>query len=174
MGLCIFFLLSLNGIDMGKSDSPGDLSLSHYKQSSGKCSICHSAPGEIDPGKCLGCHKEIASRIHEKRGYHRDKAEDCGTCHTEHQGRKANIIEFDEKDFDHSETGYKLTGNHSRVNNCRKCHSPDRTVRRKNFSGFLYLKKGCITCHNPPHPGIKDNCTLCHDGVSWIVDNWRW
>ncbi len=171
--LCIIFLLSLYGIETGKSNSPGDLSMSHYKPGSMKCSICHSVPGEADPVKCLDCHKEIASRIRGKRGYHRDKAEDCGTCHTEHQGRKAKIIELDEKDFDHSETGFELKGSHSRIDKCRKCHSPELTVGRKNFTGYLYLKSGCITCHEPPHPGINDNCTSCHDEISWTVDNWR-
>ncbi len=172
-GLGIFLLIGLYGGDKKRGNSPGDLSLSHSHLANQNCATCHSAPGEIRAGKCLSCHDKIASRITEGRGYHQDKGEDCGTCHTEHQGRDSQLIELDEEDFDHSEAGYELRGIHKKIKNCRSCHSSARIVKRKNFTSYLLINNKCTGCHTPPHPGIKEECLSCHDENSWVVDNWR-
>ena len=48
--------------------------------------------------KCLDCHKEVASDVRGKMGYHGRIAErECRTCHTEHRGRDAKVVLLDEK-----------------------------------------------------------------------------
>lgn len=172
-GFGILLLIGAYGSNGEKEVPPGDLGAAHFHLKDLNCSVCHSAPGEINENKCLSCHDKIASRIGKKKGYHKDKNEDCGTCHTEHQGRNSRIIELDENDFDHSETGFELRGMHNKIKNCRSCHSSSRIVKRKHFESYLLLSRDCTGCHSSPHPGTKKNCEQCHDERSWVVDNWR-
>lgn len=150
---------------------PGPLSASHEAKPGPDCAACHSEPGKISPAKCLHCHAEIASRIASHRGFHRDKAEDCGTCHAEHQGRDAKLVPLDPADFDHSETGAVLEGAHLRIDpkSCETCHAKDRVLPRQFGRSYLLKTAGCGGCHPTPHPGREDNCLACHNQVSWFV-----
>ena len=153
---------------------PGPLSASHAtKPGEADCAACHSAPGKIAPAKCLACHTEIASRIASQKGYHRDKADDCGVCHAEHQGRQANIVPLDPADFDHAETGADLQGAHLRHTACDDCHTPANGYPRGQGRSYLLKAPGCRGCHHSPHPGGQDRCLACHDQNSWAVGRWR-
>src|SRR5512141_2131285 len=104
---------------------PGPLSAAHAsKPGETDCAACHVSPGKIGPAKCLACHSELATRIAAHRGFHRDTAEDCGTCHAEHQGRQADLLSLDPQDFDHTETGADLQGAHLKIKTCETCHAP--------------------------------------------------
>ena len=149
---------------------PGPLSASHAsKPGEGDCSACHVSPGKTGPAKCLACHTEIASRIAAHRGFHRDKAEDCGVCHAEHQGRQADLLNLDPADFDHAETGADLQGAHLKVKSCETCHAPANVLPRKFGRSYLLKAAGCKGCHQSPHPGRQDRCLSCHDQDSWFV-----
>jgi hypothetical protein len=150
---------------------PGPLSTSHAsKPGEGDCSACHIAPGKIGPAKCLACHTEIASRIAAHKGFHRDKPDDCGVCHAEHQGRQAQLLPLDPSDFDHSETGAELAGAHLRTKTCDTCHTPASSYPRSHGRSYLLKVPGCRGCHTPPHPGRQEQCLACHDQNSWAVD----
>jgi hypothetical protein len=132
------------------------------------CEACHGSPGEIAPERCLACHDEIATRIAEGRGYHRDKAEGCGTCHTEHQGPDAKLVPLDPGDFDHDETGFVLEGGHARVKGCGPCHEGAAALRRSIGRSYLLRDARCSACHVSPHPGRQEECLACHS-----MDGWR-
>jgi len=166
--LLLVFQIGMNA----EKDPPGELSLSHSHLKQGSCTACHSGPGEISAAKCFVCHDAVADRIKQKRGYHSDKEGDCGTCHGEHRGKNSRLVELDEKDFDHAETGFELKGNHRDIKNCRTCHSPERLIKREQYCGYLLRTGSCIGCHSSPHPGIKVNCRSCHNESSWVIDNW--
>ncbi len=155
-------------------DAPGPLSLSHA-ESVGitHCMKCHNEDFEVPHTRCLSCHKEIAQRIAEERGYHRDKSEECSMCHTEHAGEDTLLIVLDPEDFDHDETGAILEGPHSTITDCRVCHRSDNTIPRKKSLSYLYLKTGCAACHAVPHPGRQGKCLDCHTQQSWRVNFWR-
>lgn len=150
---------------------PGALSASHAAKPGPDCAACHVAKGQIAPAKCLACHTEIASRIAAGRGFHRDKADDCGTCHAEHQGRDVDLTHLDPADFDHAETGADLQGAHLKVDakSCETCHAKDRVLPRQFGRSFLLKTPGCRGCHASPHPGHEDLCLSCHTQASWSV-----
>lgn len=174
----LLFVLSLSFLSAVKISrditAQKNLSRSHsHIKGKNSCTNCHSKPGEADSAKCLSCHSEIKIRIKNGNGYHRDKGEDCSACHAEHSGPDADLTDLDESDFDHSETGYLLKGKHQKISQCRKCHSPSRVLPRKQTISYLLKDNKCKTCHEPPHPGIKSNCSECHSNDSWKIDPWN-
>ena len=175
-GLGLVAALALSPAAAGRTQAgqemPGPLSASHASKPGTDCSACHVAPAEVGPAKCLACHTEIASRIAVDAGFHRDKAQDCGTCHAEHQGREHNLLPLDPSDFDHSETGADLRGAHRKIeikNNCDACHAQATSLPRHSGRSYLLKVPGCRGCHTPPHPGRQDDCLACHDQNSWSV-----
>ena len=172
-GLGLILALILSPVARGSGapqKMPGPLSASHASApGEGDCSVCHVAPGKTGPAKCLACHAEIASRIAAHRGFHRDKAEDCGVCHAEHQGGQADLLSLDPKDFDHAETGADLQGAHLRIKTCETCHAPANVLPRKYGRSYLLKVAGCKGCHQSPHLGKQDDCVSCHDQDSWSV-----
>ncbi len=153
------------------SDAPGPLSAFHAERPGIKaCSSCHTPEGESAPAKCLSCHTEIALRIKEGRGFHRDKAEGCGACHAEHQGPDAKLVPLDPGDFDHGETGFALEGAHARVRECGACHYGKAAFRRTLWRSYLLRDARCSACHDAPHPGRQEECLTCHSGADWRID----
>jgi hypothetical protein len=154
-------------------DAPGPLSAAH-KDSPGlkNCGQCHNNDLEVIPQKCLTCHQEMASRISANRGFHRDKAEDCAVCHTEHGGDETKLVDWNVEDFDHEETGYTLLGKHKTVADCLFCHTKENSFPRKTTRSFILKESRCLSCHAPQHPGQQDNCQTCHGQNNWRVEIW--
>ncbi len=150
--------------------SPGDLTQSHADlEGIRNCTKCHTLGDKVSNQKCLECHKEIAVRIDELKGYHASKeviGKDCATCHSEHHGRKFDMVRFDEDNFNHNLTGYKLTGEH-KVIDCRECHIPDfiddPEIKKKDET-YLGLQQDCISCHEDYHQNTlaSNDCASCH------------
>ncbi|MBI9042693.1 cytochrome c3 family protein [Lutibacter sp.] len=150
--------------------SPGDLTSAHAKfEGMNNCTLCHELGKKVTNSKCLDCHKEIKSLITAKRGYHNSsdvKRKDCFQCHSEHHGRKFEMVRFDEANFDHKLTGYKLDGKHE-VIDCKKCHVADfieDSDLKKRSKTFLGLETKCLTCHDDYHQKTlsTNDCTQCH------------
>jgi len=164
----LFLLASITffvfGQDVGLLISPGPLSKVHAQWSGIKnCSQCHTAGKRTDPLRCLECHKELAARINAAKGYHRDKKEDCAVCHPEHNGEDFQLIHWDIKDFDHTETGYPLTGLHKKVNDCNRCHTPANSLPDKKMKSYLIKDSRCVACHPDVHKGqLGITCDKCH------------
>ena len=162
--MCIMLMPSFAQI------SPGDLTTSHAAlEGMSKCTQCHDLGKKVTNAKCLNCHNEIKSLIAKKQGYHASpevKNQDCFECHSEHHGRKFDMVRFDQKTFDHELTGYSLEGEH-RVIDCRGCHKPeyieDREIRKLDNT-FLGLSQECLSCHDDFHQGtLANDCMKCHD-----------
>ncbi len=173
--LVFVFLISffLTADNSQKLSTQKTLSPSHsHLKGKDNCIKCHLTPGEIDSHKCINCHIEIKKRIKKGTGYHQDKVEECSGCHVEHSGPDTDLTDFDEKDFDHAETGYLLTGKHKKISDCRKCHSLSRVFPRKKTTSYLLKNNNCGSCHENPHPGIREKCTTCHLTSSWEIDPW--
>lgn len=168
--LCMLSLYVISQ-EYSADDAPGPLSPAHA-ESVGitKCMKCHNEDFEVPHTLCLSCHTEIAQRIAEERGYHRDKAEECSMCHTEHEGEDTVLVVLDPEDFDHEETGAVLEGPHSEITDCRACHRSDNSIPRKTSQSYLYVKTGCAACHAVPHPGRQEKCLACHTQKSWRVE----
>ncbi len=151
--------------------SPGNLTNAHAEfEGMSNCTLCHELGKKVSNSKCLDCHKEINSLVEKNEGFHSSNEvnnKDCFLCHSEHHGRKFDMIRFNEDDFNHELTGYELEGQHEIID-CRKCHVPDfieNTELKKRPNTFLGLDTKCIACHDDFHQNTlsTDNCAACHD-----------
>jgi hypothetical protein len=104
--------------------SPGELSRAHQNlEGTQNCTKCHDVGKEIIGTRCLGCHQEIVSQIESKHGFHFSSiGSACVKCHKEHLGLDARTTLFDEKSFDHRQTGFTLNGGHGSLA-CERCHT---------------------------------------------------
>lgn len=107
--------------------------------------------------------------MNQERGYHSNKEvikKKCWDCHGEHYGRTFQIIRFDEENFDHNKSGFKLVGSHVKLA-CKDCHTSkfisDVKLKKKENT-FLGLSRSCNSCHEDVHQGTLDkNCQNCHN-----------
>jgi hypothetical protein len=114
---------------------------------------------------CLDCHVEIADDLVTGTGFHSLSPAvgdtECATCHTDHEGRGADILGLDEASFDHELTDFPLRGEHAqRV--CVDCHAADAT--------FHAAETECYSCHmeDDPHRGnLGEACADCHSETAW-------
>jgi hypothetical protein len=149
--------------------SPGDLTKFHASLEGLKnCTVCHVLGDKVTNDKCLDCHKEIKSLIEGNTGYHASvevKNKECRKCHSEHNGRDFQIVRFDKNRFDHSTTGFTLSGKHSQIK-CRECHQSKfikNSDLKKRENTFLGLSTNCANCHVDVHQNtLGNNCSNCH------------
>jgi hypothetical protein len=148
--------------------SPGELIKGHAKAET-QCENCHTPFQKTEQDLlCEKCHKEVARDIEQKSGYHGHIKERgaCRSCHTDHKGRAAKIVELDENQFDHDKTRYPLKDAHRSVK-CATCHSPGAKWRD--------AAKTCVACHKADdskngHKGtLGDRCEDCHTVKKWKV-----
>jgi hypothetical protein len=161
--------------------SPGKLSTAHQSlEGIANCTKCHQLKAEVTAAKCLECHKSLAEKIGQKRGYHASSDivnQNCSSCHREHNGRDFDLVYWPQgqKSFDHSTTGYRLEGAHA-DRDCRACHKqpfmrsgttpPDKTINPAKT--FLGLNQECLSCHAREHlQQLTDRCLDCHIYTAW-------
>ena len=174
--LSILFFSLLAG-KAGAQLSPGDLSNAHKDlEGMSKCTQCHDLGSKVSNAKCLDCHKEIKSGVDGNNVYNASKVvkgKDLAKCHSDHHGRKFDMVRFDENSFDHNLTGYELTGRHKsgwsskgKKIDCRSCHTSDFVVEpelKKRSGTFLGLREACNNCHKDVHQKTLGNdCAKCH------------
>jgi len=158
--------------------SPGELSRPHQQlEGIERCAQCHEVGREISGVKCLTCHAEIKTMIEAKRGFHYlVSSKNCVACHKEHLGRDARTVLFSSDRFDHSQTGYALTGKHASTR-CDNCHATKNIsaplvreiVSRTNRKTYLGLSSTCISCHEDRHRGAAGTeCQSCHTTTAWL------
>ncbi len=145
--------------------SPGPLAARHA-QVEARCNACH-APfnrgGQDD--LCAACHRPVGADIAARSGFHgKDRqasSAPCATCHSDHHGRGAPLVQMDEARFNHELTDYPLRGAHVRVT-CRNCHAEGRK--------FRLASSACVDCHrsDEPHRGrLGVRCASCHSDENW-------
>ena len=145
---------------------PGKVIEGHAEYES-ECASCHQ---RFQRGKqrtlCLDCHEDVAADIEKPSGFHgrfqdaRDSS--CSDCHTDHEGRDADIVGLDEAAFDHDFTDFPLLGKHAE-NECSACHADDEKHRD--------AANDCYACHeedNPHADTLGTACADCHTAVEWL------
>ena len=132
-------LLSFSGVAFGAGETalmPGEVIKGHAKLEA-ECKECHVRFDKAAQSKlCADCHKEVKSDFENHKGFHgRLEEKECRTCHTEHKGRDAKIVELDTGKFDHAKTDFPLLGAHQ--NNlkikCNHCHDAQKKYRIRRF-----------------------------------------
>jgi len=82
---------------------------------------------------------------------------DCSACHTPDSWKRLNASSRGAS-FDHSKTGFPLTGRHTAVP-CAGCHGAERQVTRQ-----------CAGCHEDAHQRqLGPSCDGCHSAAGWLV-----
>ncbi len=154
--------------------SPGELSKVHsHLEGMTNCTQCHVLGSKVSNDKCLACHSEVKERINQQKGYHSSievKGKDCVSCHNDHHGKNFQIVHFDELQFQHNLTGFKLEGKHS-TKKCNDCHTakniPNEKIKNKSFT-FLGLNTQCLSCHVDYHQKtLPSTCADCHGNESF-------
>ncbi|MCF8473628.1 MAG: hypothetical protein K9G26_02945 [Emcibacter sp.] len=144
---------------------PGDLSQPHAKYEK-NCTECHSPLNkELQDSLCLKCHEKVGLDITKKQGFHgrnnKVSSSECKTCHTDHEGRNADILGFNQEIFNHDMTDFPLTGKHAAAS-CHLCHQDQKKFRE--------AKTDCFSCHekDDSHKGdMGKDCSSCHDSSLW-------
>ncbi len=164
--------------------SPGPLAQPHARLDDlTRCLNCHERGRELSGRKCLACHVSINARIQADKGFHATATQHgaalaCATCHSEHNGRPYRLVRWEggsPNAFDHTRTGFTLTGAHARAR-CTDCHREtmvaDARVKADssvNLSRtYLGLGTTCVSCHLDEHRGrLSRECANCHNDSAW-------
>ncbi|MDH5180593.1 MAG: hypothetical protein OEZ39_10625 [Gammaproteobacteria bacterium] len=167
--LCIGPIAPVFAVSIESLVMPGKVIEGHKKYED-ECSNCHSVLGkETQNMLCRKCHKEVSADIRNKRGYHGRifSKQECKDCHTEHKGRKEDIVKLNPNTFNHNDTDFTLKGKHA-VTECGTCHKKHKKYRE--------AESRCESCHKKdnPHRGgfsrLKDKqqqCQTCHTSRDW-------
>ncbi len=142
--------------------APGKVIQGHAKYED-DCSQCHvKFDRQAQDGLCKSCHKDVGADVKARTGFHgRSKPQACNSCHTDHKGRNAKIVDLDKKTFDHALTDYRLRGKHEAVD-CVKCHVAGKKYREAPLD--------CNSCHRKDDVhkgGLGVKCADCHSESSW-------
>ena len=144
---------------------PGPLIKGHAKFES-DCESCHSPFSKQSmTDRCLQCHDTIAADRTKAQGFHglspAAKTGACETCHSDHEGRDADITGLLPDSFNHGHTAFPLQGAHSHLQ-CDSCHRKGQPWRDTNST--------CIGCHREDdrHKGaLGEQCEQCHQTTHW-------
>jgi hypothetical protein len=157
--------LRASALDLEKLVMPGPVIQGHADVES-ECEKCH-APfrSEAQNELCADCHKAVAGDLARGEGFHGlapgASRADCRSCHTEHQGREADVVALDRETFDHTFTDHVLEGAHNRVS-CEACHP--------RAEKFRDAPDRCVDCHadDDVHAGsLGKACADCHTEQVW-------
>jgi len=144
---------------------PGNV-ISGHADIESECTSCHKVFDKSgQSGLCMQCHDKIADDVRTSAGFHGlypDARESkCTSCHTDHRGRDADIIDFDEQSFDHGYSDFELIGAHTEVE-CADCHAEDKKFRE--------APGGCNDCHSDDdvhRQTLGTACADCHNSMDW-------
>lgn len=144
--------------------TPGKLVQGHAKYET-ECSKCHQPFSKKSQSRlCLDCHKEVDGDIRDNRGFHGRSGvgrKKCSSCHDDHLGLEADILNFSRETFDHEQTDYPLKGAHV-LADCAGCHQSGKKFREAAHE--------CAGCHGKDdvHKGnLGRKCEGCHDVKAW-------
>ncbi len=147
---------------------PGEV-ISGHADIEAECSSCHemfnkSAQRQL----CMDCHEDVAADISASRGFHGlhpDASTDkCASCHTDHEGRNAEVVILDQDSFDHDFTDFAISGAHLEAE-CSDCHAADMKFRE--------APSDCVDCHreeSPHEDTMGDDCGSCHQPSEWAME----
>ena len=125
-----------------------------------QCTQCHvNGNYNLTTSTCVSCHLKdfqgTTNPNHVQQGF----TQTCETCH--------NTGAWQPAQFDHSKSGFPLTGAHAAVQ-CAQCHVN---------GNYNLTSTACVTCHltdfqntnNPSHvqANFPQTCQQCHNTTSW-------
>lgn len=161
-GMCLHNVVSAAGIE--SLVMPGKLVQGHAKYES-ECGKCHQPFSKQNQNRlCLDCHDKVDTDVRDQLGFHgRSGAgkQQCSSCHEDHLGRDARIVQFSRGTFDHDMTDYSLQGAHAVVD-CSGCHAVG-----KKYRDAVQACSGCHKGHDVHKGNLGERCADCHDAQAW-------
>ncbi len=131
---------------------------------SANCISCHSTGYTNTPTLCFDCHSGDFAGTTDPNHVQNNFDHNCGTCHS--------TTAWEPADFDHSQTGFNLTGAHTSLA-CISCHA----------TGYTNTPNLCFDCHSGDFAGTTDpnhvqnnfdhNCGTCHSTTAWEPSNFN-
>ena len=164
--VAVLSLLSLPAeAQLSRLVMPGKLTEAHA-DIEGDCGACHAGNSEaVQSSLCLDCHTDVAADIDASEGFHglfgAAARNECVSCHSDHEGRDADIVGLDGGLFDHRFTDFPLTGAHPGAP-CTACHVPGDPHRNASTQ--------CVDCHSDDDAhrgGLGAACQDCHNTSVW-------
>lgn len=165
MSISVFTISVASAQDIETLVMPGEVIAGHAEIEA-ECSSCHemfnkSAQRQL----CMDCHEDVAADISASTGFHGlhpDAGNDkCAACHTDHEGRGAEVVLLDQDSFNHDFTDFELGGAHLEAE-CSDCHVTDKKFRE--------APSDCLGCHldeSPHKDTMDDDCGSCHQPSEW-------
>jgi hypothetical protein len=126
------------------------------------CTDCHVNNNyQLNQTACVACHQNDYNQANNPPHAQAGFPLTCDTCH--------DTIVWTDGKFDHSQTGWALTGSHTAPPRaCTDCHVNNN---------YKLTQTTCVTCHltdynntnMPPHAlvGWPTTCENCHDTIQW-------
>jgi hypothetical protein len=144
---------------------PGPVAAVHVELE-GTCSSCHVPFSRTrQRSLCLTCHEDVSRDIAAGGGFHGRQETvadaECATCHTEHEGRGADILGLDVNNFDHNLSNFQLHGKHTEQM-CVACHVEEQP--------YHAAETECNACHaedDRHHGNLGSACADCHTETAW-------
>ncbi len=167
--------------------SPGPLSeaaprqeplegFNNHAEFEGDCDQCHTPWQGVTAERCEACHVTIAEERNSGQGLHGrlHNTARCENCHTEHEGREADISLLALANFEHDRlTDFSLSKHEVNFDesdiDCTDCHLENQ---------FVSTLIDCIDCHTNGQPAFTpdhaalfgEDCFACHDGRDTVVN----
>ncbi len=165
--IALGFQISAHSAPIEALVMPGPVSEAHADIET-ECADCHAAFSKtLQRDLCLSCHehKSILEDQAAGTGFHgrfeAARNAECSSCHTEHEGREADIVRLDRESFDHGFTDFTLSGAHAQAG-CEDCHADGKLFREAPST--------CFSCHreDDSHLGrLGEDCSSCHHETTW-------
>ena len=130
------------------------------------CANCHEdTEADSQAELCMGCHVDVGADVVARTGFHGRHPDagdnECVSCHTDHEGRAADIVAFDVTTFDHSWTDFAFRGEHEMLQ-CSGCHEPG--------ADWAASPNTCFGCHAQDDIHLRQmegTCGDCHSQSTW-------
>ncbi len=140
-----------------------------------QCTRCHRPWYGVDPSRCGTCHANVRDQITRRHGLHGwlQKPDVCTLCHTEHQGRTADITAAALPSFPHQQVGFSLVRHRHHADGrlfvCADCHPS---------SDYSFGQTVCEDCHTERDAAFLTrhvaefggDCLACHDGSGAMAE----
>jgi nitrate/TMAO reductase-like tetraheme cytochrome c subunit len=122
------------------------------------CKSCHTTGYAGTSMECKSCHQTKYNSAQVPSHTAAGISVECKTCHT--------TTDWKPSTFNHTTTGFALTGGHAAVVQCSSCHKGNTSSASAD----------CISCHLTQYNGAKDHvaskfptdCRICHNSVNWL------